>query len=553
MNSRRAAITVLCAVLALLAAAPLPAQWADDFARLRDEHTKALATATRSVDDAFRLMLRQFESERTQAGDYAGAQRIRVRRAAIDREIEATALAVKPSATHTLAAAQALTRDGANSESVRRYIEFKKTGGKALWQILSLEPGWHEVFLTYSVGLPGQDSPSSFSASTTLGEPGGTVAFAESSSLVAGPSAALEKKLMTTGSWDHFIRESLGVHEFKNRSATVRVEALQASDAGLMRLRQVELVRVSQPAPGASSEQAAKAIEDLRARHREALSLAANSLQMRHSLDLDQLERRLRLTGETEKAAEAARERARLSQDTREPPDLIPPFSEPPPAPPPPASASDEKWRLLERHYRTQRETVTRPLLAAYAEKLKTLAAAYDTRRDLRAAAVRQELQRVNTHLAAAFAAVFGESLPLPDEKIQPLTLSGANASPASGSNPARIEAERIDFTGIGSSASWNLPPLPPGRYHLEARLSCTNAEGLTARISIGDLPARAWPISPTGDTTLPVRINLGEIEWAAPPSTLQIDAADIPSRRTATTAFFLHDLTISPVEAPAP
>jgi hypothetical protein len=308
----------LAAVVGLgLAALPAPAQRPDaELAKLRADHEKGLASASRLIDDIHRLTLRQLERERAEAGDYETASKVKARLDALERAPGAAAI-VPPPLTHTLPAARALTRDGANTEGGREYVDFRKTGGKAIWDLLGLEKGTYEVFLTYAVGLPRFDE-------STLGDdsgapreaPKGVIAFSEVTGLGGGAAAVLEKRVTTTGAWENYIRESIGRHDFKNATATVKLEALSATGGGLLRLRQVELVKVvgSQDATAAEAgaTEPGRALQVLQAQYRKSMQEASASVRARFTGEFLKLEQELASAGDTAAAAVVARSRERL-------------------------------------------------------------------------------------------------------------------------------------------------------------------------------------------------------------------------------------------------
>lgn len=319
MTSLRPASTLhwipLAASLSVTALSALAQRPESDLARLRAEHEKGLASASRLVDDIHRLTLRQLERERAEAGDYETAARVKARLDALERA-PGTAAIVPPPLTHTLLAARSQTRDGANTEGGREYVDFRKTGGKAIWDILGLEKGTYEVFLTYSVGLPRFDE-------STLGAepdgsrepPGGVITFGEVSGLGTSPAATLEKRIATTGAWENYVRESIGRHEFRNTPATVKLEAASATGGGLLRLRQIDLVKVVGAPPPTSSDAAsepARSLQALRAQHRKDLNEAAVLLRPRFSNEFLKLEQEFTSAGDAAAAAAVARSRNRL-------------------------------------------------------------------------------------------------------------------------------------------------------------------------------------------------------------------------------------------------
>ncbi|MFN0130294.1 MAG: hypothetical protein ACKV19_26830 [Verrucomicrobiales bacterium] len=287
-----------------------------ELTKLRAEHEKSLASSSRLVDDIHRLTLRQLERERAEAGDYDTAALVKERLEAMERNPGAAAI-VPPPLTHTLPAARALTRDGANTEGGREYVDFRKAGGKALWDVLGLGKGTFEVFLTYSVGLPRFDeSALSDDSYDPPDAPGGAIAFSQATGLAGGTAPTLEKRVVSTGAWDNFIRESLGRYEFRNASPTVKLEATSATEGGVLRLRQIELVKVVGTAesagPNLTDSEPTRLLLDLQARHRDVLRGITESLRPRFIEEFEKLEQSFTAAGDETAAAAVAKARRRL-------------------------------------------------------------------------------------------------------------------------------------------------------------------------------------------------------------------------------------------------
>jgi hypothetical protein len=300
----------------LLALGPsLAAQQPDELARLREEHRLKVVAATRLVDDVYRLTLRQMEKHRAEAGDYEGAQRAMQRLDAIEKKAVVAPVVLEP-VSHLLTASGSQTRDGANTDSSRTRVEFKKTGGKASWDILSIERGVYEVFLTYSVGLPVFNPEEPRDANDPANaKPGGEVAFSEVTGLSGAGGAELRKKLTTTGHWDNFIRESLGRYECKRTPVTVRVEAVNASPSGLMHLRQVELVRLDDAQAATAVVPPTQTLKELMSKHREAMAAASAPVRARFEAEFEALENQLAAAGDAAGAAAVARARQALFKE----------------------------------------------------------------------------------------------------------------------------------------------------------------------------------------------------------------------------------------------
>jgi len=298
----------------------------DELAKLQADHEKSLASASRAVDDIHRLTLRQLERERAEAGDYEAAARVKARLDALE-QTPGTAAIVPPPLTQTLPAARAEALEGASAEGGREYVNFRKTGGKALWDLKGIEKGSYEVFLIYSVGLPRFDE-STLDAGTEgpREAPGGTIVFAEVSGLGGTSSTGqpLQKKVVSTGAWENYIRESLGRHEFKGGPAKVKLEAASATTGGLLRLRQIELVKViAAPetlgaAPG-TPDDLSRTLKALRARHLQDLKGVSSALRPRHETEFLKLEQELSAAGKAAGAAAVARMRERLFPKSQKP------------------------------------------------------------------------------------------------------------------------------------------------------------------------------------------------------------------------------------------
>lgn len=307
-----------------------PAQQAngDELAALRADYERNVHSAVRSLDERYRLELRQIERQRADSGDYEGAAQVKKRLEALAQATAATAIVARP-ASYVLDAARAALREGALLDSSRGVIEFRRTGSKATWEMLSLEPGVYEVKATYSVGLPDFSPRARDSAdisTATSGPPiaGGVMGFGELSvGSTSFLTSQLQKRISTTGSWNNFVTETLGRYEFKARSATLRLEALSASSSGLMHLKQIELVRVSRGNEEAASSEASPlannsalnvplALENLRDRQRAAVRAAMSRVRLRFAGELDRLERDLLSRGESAAAARVVQERTSL-------------------------------------------------------------------------------------------------------------------------------------------------------------------------------------------------------------------------------------------------
>jgi hypothetical protein len=277
-----------------------------DLGKLRDEHEKAVAASTKMLDDTYRLTLQRLERRCAENGDYEGAMSAKERADAIEKPTGAAA-PIAPIA-YSLTANQARTQGGVNYDRARDFIEFRKTGAAAIWELLPVEPGSYEAFIIYSAGVPVHDP-----TGRSLGEPcGGIFAWSEVTNL-GTRALPIEKSVVTTGSWENFVRVSLGRHEFKSRSATLRVEALAAAPGGLMRLRRIEIAPLSDStATSARVVGTMESFRDLQKKNREALLAALTPVREKFAPEFEKLEREFVARGDTQGAAAVARARQNL-------------------------------------------------------------------------------------------------------------------------------------------------------------------------------------------------------------------------------------------------
>jgi hypothetical protein len=306
-------IRSIVVILSAIAASTLHGQ-PQDVVTLREEHEKSVAAATKMLDDSYRLTLHCLERERAENGDYEGALRVKDRLDALEKPAAAAA-PVAP-ACYSLLGSEARTQGGGNYDRAKDFIEFRKAGGAANWELLRVEPGTYEAFIIYSVGVPVFD-PTGRTPET--GECGGTIALSEATNLTARPPP-LQKTVTTTGSWENFVRASLGRHDFKSRSATLRVEALAALPGGLIRLRRIDFVPVSDGG-SAGATGLADSLRELQKKNRDALAAALAPIREKLESEFDKLERECVGRGDTQGASAVVRARTQLIPKGEEPVD----------------------------------------------------------------------------------------------------------------------------------------------------------------------------------------------------------------------------------------
>lgn len=553
---------VIAITAVLLTSAPVTAQRPlADLDRLQTEYEKTVIAASRRLDDIHRLTLRQLERERAGNGDYETAAKVKARLESLENKAGPPPI-TPPPLTHTLPAGRAQTRDGANAEGGREYVDFKKQGGKAIWDILALEKGTYEVILTYSVGLPRFDAPPLTTTTEPPREaPGGVIRFSELSKLGGASVATLEKKVVTTGAWENYIRESIGRHDFRSTNTTIKLEAAQATTGGLLRVRQIELIKVV-PGPAAApadddspAPDLTPKLQELRSRFEEELTATTAPVRLQFTADLRQLETERLTAGDQPGATLAARAREQI---------MAPPAPDPAtPATPSPTAIStfmpsapsqvgmtgEATLDRLIREYAAQRTVIERPLLAAHAQRLTSLRERLEQRRDPAATAVGKALTAVYAQLTnPENQTPAAPEKPVPARIITPVELDGSTAKTNGGATTLGEGAGPVHFATKGSNATWPLPPMPAGRYRLLWNVACDVGAGAIVRLTVDDLPPRSLHIQPTTKSGDTIVANLGEFTAATPPSTLKIEVLEVPGRsRKVGPSFSIRKIVLIP------
>ncbi len=550
---------IIAITAVLLTSAPVAAQRPlADLDRLQTEYEKTVIAASRRLDDIHRLTLRQLERERAGNGDYETAAKVKARLESLENKAGPPPI-TPPPLTHTLPAGRAQTRDGANAEGGREYVDFKKQGGKAIWDILALEKGTYEVILTYSVGLPRFDTtPLATTTEPPREAPGGVILFSELSKLGGASVATLEKKVVTTGAWENYIRESIGRHDFRSTNTTIKLEAAQATTGGLLRVRQIELIKV---VPGPAAAPAADdspapdltpKLQELRSRFEEELTASTAPVRLQSTADLRQLETERLTAGDQPGATLAARAREQIMAPPAPAPAMPAPTAistSMPSAPSQVGMTGEATLDRLIREYAAQRTIIERPLLAAHAQRLTSLRERLEQRRDPAATAVGKALTAVYaqlTHPENQTPAAPKKTLPA--RIITPVELDGSTAKTNGGATTLGEGAGPVHFATKGSNATWPLPPMPAGRYRLLWNVACDVGAGAIVRLTVDDLPPRPLHIQPTtksGDTII---ANLGEFTATTPPSTLKIEVLEVPGRsRKVGPSFSIRKIVLIP------
>lgn len=229
---------------------------------LRRRYSESIAAADRAVTSQWIASLAALEKSRAAAGNYDGAERVRVRRE------EALSLAGSDDGRIPLRLSSSeLTRKGSGLtvDEVGGTVMLRSGEAFLEWDISGDFKGWYEVRLTHGVhgskDLSGDVQPTSGSlppdrrsrkapADNSTRRTGGLVSFQNVSNL-KGNEATLRREIVSTGGWNAWRTVSLGKFEISGRGriAKFRLTADEARPEGLMHFRNLELVPCAAPVP----------------------------------------------------------------------------------------------------------------------------------------------------------------------------------------------------------------------------------------------------------------------------------------------------------------
>jgi hypothetical protein len=206
------------------------------------------------------------------------------------------------------------------------------------------------------------------------------------------------------------------------------------------------------------------------------------------------------------------------------------------PAQTPATPSPEDTLARLVREYETQRASIERPLLTAYAQRLSALHEALEKRRDPGAASVASELAAVQAQLSRATTSAAAPP-GRPDQAAAdkpptgPLELPGPKARTTGGATAGEDQNSPVLFAGKDSAAEWTLPKLPTGRYRLLWRIACEVGAGATVRLTIDGQPPRTLEVQPTTASGDALVANLGEFTATTAPAWLRVEVLSLPGR----------------------
>lgn len=205
------------------------------------------------------------EKRRAAAGDFEGAALLREKRMNLMSGTPAVAMVRPPL---ILSAETARTTTALDFLDAKKEVaRFRRTGAMMEWELPGQTPGLYQVKLVCGVmgpadlnGLPDpyQDPdvplPPREPGAVAGVVAGGVVEFRKLSGLKEG-GVLLRRSVRSTGGWTKELGISLGQMELDSKSVKFSLKAVDASPAGLMDFRRIELV----PAPAAPTAAAGAA------------------------------------------------------------------------------------------------------------------------------------------------------------------------------------------------------------------------------------------------------------------------------------------------------
>ncbi|MGI8601945.1 MAG: hypothetical protein ACR2OZ_02990 [Verrucomicrobiales bacterium] len=213
--------------------------------------------------------------------------------------------------------------------------------------------------------------------------------------------------------------------------------------------------------------------------------------------------------------------------------------------------AVDQEITSLEKEHFEKRSVIVRPLLAAYAERLKSLQEAFSRRGDhTRALAVANELSRASAPPAS-----------IENPSPETITKDSPNPNevpPASGT--VILTRERAELSGgaalnelsgsvllgkKGAAVQWRLPKFRLGRYRLWLDYTCPPLNGGRYQLVFSGTPPLDFTAAPTGDVPS-LQVDLGEHEFLSSPAAIRIEVTELAAK--AAVLMHLQSVRVQPV-----
>ncbi len=305
---------------------------------LRSAFESQLELSVAPLRDAYVRELANLESVRAIREDYEGAIRARdVRervegRSSSEKKTEAAG-DDEVSGTISLPMDGGLISGNTISYDAIRHalVGFRKARHAVTWNVLKVTPGWFEVIATYGCAESGIEKterrPRPDVAEPATTKTGGVFAFYEDTNLLKDTSPPLRRTVVPTGSWDKLVTRNIGKLKLTGTTATLKLEAVEPGEDGLMALRSLKLVPSDEPGAGkvegaVSSEP--EGLRELREQYREQVDAELKNRIALYVRELKALEESYTSESKLEAALEARSERMRAQSLLEDPAAVLP-------------------------------------------------------------------------------------------------------------------------------------------------------------------------------------------------------------------------------------
>jgi len=318
---------LFCFVATVATGAPEPKALTD----LRTTFERQLDSAVAPFLDTYVGELAKLENVRAIREDYEGAIRARDVRRRLEGETsspdkKATDRTV-PGVIELPMAAALLNGNTISYDPVRKALTgFRKARHAATWDVLKVTPGWFDVIVTYGCAESRTVRPErrgrDEDAKPVEMKTGGTFAFYENTNLSKDTSPPIRRTVVSTGGWDKLVTRNIGKLKLTGASATLKLEAVEPGNDGIMYLRSLKLVPSSPSGEGASGE--ANALRGLRTQYRQQVEAEIKDKLTAYVRELKELEERHTTESRLEDALETRTERMRVQSLLDNPTAVLP-------------------------------------------------------------------------------------------------------------------------------------------------------------------------------------------------------------------------------------
>jgi hypothetical protein len=305
---------------------------------LRSAFETQLESAVSPFRDAYVRELANLESVRAIREDYEGAVRardVRLRMEGVESGTTADGTpknGISGDVIELKMASALISGNTISYDSTRgALIGFKKPRHSATWNLIKVVPGWFDVIATYGCAdsrtvrierRTRDEAPASEELKT-----GGTFAFYEDTNLLKDTSPPIRRTVVSTGSWDKLVTRNIGKIKLTGTTATLKLEAVDPGNDGIMYLRSLKLVPAAEPGAGGglvSDADTPESLNELRNQYRLQVESELKDQITAYVRELKELEDRYTAETQLEEALEARSERMRAQALLDDPAAVIP-------------------------------------------------------------------------------------------------------------------------------------------------------------------------------------------------------------------------------------